>query len=328
MVPRTGEVLALYSAPSFDPNRFIGGVSSEYYDSLRTDPRKPLYNKALQGTYPPGSTWKLATATIALQDNAVSFNEHMPQSCNGGYYFGNRYWRCWDKNGHGSLNLAGAIAKSCDVYFYQLGLRLQVSRLVAGGVNLGFTSKTGIDLPEERRPSFPPTVQYYNEKYPGGWTQAVSLNLAIGQGENSQTVVNMAHFYAALATDGFAPKPHIAKGKIERSRVLNLNVDQMAQLRTALANVAAAGGTAAVAGAALKGLLAGKTGTAQSGTRKNGVELNHAWFVGFAPADDPKIVVAVMLEFGGHGTRAANIASAIIAHYLHSNITSTLQTEG
>jgi penicillin-binding protein 2 len=328
LVPKTGEVLALFSAPSFDPNRFIGGVSAEYYDSLRTDPRKPLYNKALQGTYPPGSTWKLATAAIALQDNAVTFNEHMQQPCTGGYYFGNRYWRCWDRNGHGSLNLGGAIAKSCDVYFYQLGLRLQVSRLVAGGVNLGFAAKTGIDLPEERRPSFPPTVQYYNEKYPGGWTQAVSLNLAIGQGENSQTVVNMAHFYTALATDGWASKPHVAKIKTERSKLLNLTPDQMAQLRTALANVAAAGGTAAVAGAALKGALAGKTGTAQSGTRKNGVELNHAWFVGFAPADDPQIVVAVMLEFGGHGTRAANIASAIIAHFLHSNITNTLQTEG
>jgi penicillin-binding protein 2 len=328
MVPQTGEVLALYSAPSFDPNRFIGGVSAEYYDSLRTDPRKPLYNKALQGTYPPGSTWKLATSVIALENNAETFNEHMQQPCTGGYYFGNRYWRCWDKNGHGSLNLAGAIAKSCDVYFYQLGLRLQVSRLVAGGVNLGFAQKSGIDLPEERRPSFPPTQHYYDEKYPGGWTQAVSLNLAIGQGENSQTVVNMAHFYSALATDGFGAKPHVARVKAERSKMLNLTQDQMAQLRTALANVAQAGGTAAVAGAALKGVLAGKTGTAQSGTRKNGVELNHAWFVGFAPADSPQIVVAVMLEFGGHGTRAANIASAIIAHYLHSNITSQLQTEG
>ena len=106
MVPQTGEVLALYSAPSFDPNRFIGGVSAEYYDSLRNDPRKPLYNKALQGTYPPGSTWKLATAVIALENNAVTFNEHMQQPCTGGYYFGNRYWRCWDKNGHGSLNLS------------------------------------------------------------------------------------------------------------------------------------------------------------------------------------------------------------------------------
>jgi len=318
----------LYSAPSFDPNKFIGGVSVNYYDSLRTDPRKPLYNKALQGTYPPGSTWKLASSVIALQNNAVSFNEHMPTPCTGGMYYGNRYWRCWDKNGHGSLNLSGAIAKSCDVYFYQLGLRLRVERLVAGGVNLGFASRTGIDLPEERRPVFPPTMQYFSQKYPGGWTQAQSLNLAIGQGDNSQTVVNMAHFYTALATDGYASRPRVARVKPERLKMLNLTVDQMAQLRTALEGVAAAGGTAAVAGASLKGVLAGKTGTAQSGVRKNGVELDHAWFVGFAPGDDPKIVVAVMLEFGGHGTRAANIASAIIGHYLHTTPVNLLQTEG
>ena len=329
LVPQTGEVLALYSAPTFDPNKFIGGVSVAYYDSLRTDPRKPLYNKALQGTYPPGSTWKLATAAIALQNNAVNFGDHFPQPCTGGMYFGNRYWRCWDKNGHGSLNLTGAIAKSCDVYFYQLGLKLQVARLIAGGVNLGFTSKTGIDVPEERRPTFPPTEDYLNQKYgKGNWTQAVALNLAIGQGENSQTVVNMAHFYTALATDGYAARPRIARVKPERVKMLNLTTAQMAQLKLALEGVASAGGTAAVAGSSLKGLLAGKTGTAQSGVKRNGVELDHAWFVGFAPGDDPKIVVAVMLEFGGHGTRAANIASAIIGHYLHTTPVSVLQTEG
>lgn len=329
LVPQTGEVLALYSAPSFDPNRFIGGVSVAYYDSLRNDPRKPLYNKALQGTYPPGSTWKLASAAIALQNNAVSFNDHFPTSCTGGMYFGNRYWRCWDKNGHGSLNLSGAIAKSCDVYFYQLGMRLTVSRMIAGGVALGFTSKSGIDLPEERRPVFPATRQYLDEKYgKGNWTEAVSLNLAIGQGENSQTVVNMAHFYSALATDGFAARPRVARVKPERVRMLNLRADHMAQLKLALEGVTSAGGTAAVAGSSLKGLLAGKTGTAQSGVKKNGIELDHAWFVGFAPGDDPKIVVAVMLEFGGHGTRAANIASAIIGHFLHTTPVSVLQTEG
>ena len=329
LVPQTGEVLALYSAPTFDPNKFIGGVSVAYYDSLRTDPRKPLYNKALQGTYPPGSTWKLATATIALQNNAVGFGDHFPQSCTGGMYFGNRYWRCWDKNGHGSLNLTQAIAKSCDVYFYQLGLKLQVARLIAGGVNLGFTAKTGIDVPEERRPTFPPTEDYLNQKYgKGNWTQAVAMNLAIGQGENSQTVVNMAHFYSALATDGYAARPRIARVKPERVKMLNLTASQMAQLKLALEGVTSAGGTAAVAGSSLKGLLAGKTGTAQSGVKRNGVELDHAWFVGFAPGDDPKIVVAVMLEFGGHGTRAANIASAIIGHYLKTTPVSVLQTEG
>lgn len=330
MVPRTGEVLAVYSGPSWDPNKFIGGVPVQYYDSLRNDPRRPLYNKALQGTYPPGSTWKLATAVIALEDNVATIDDHMPTPCTGGYYYGNRYWRCWEKKGHGSLSLAGAIVKSCDVYFYQLGLKITVARLVAGGVELGFTRKTGIDLPEERRPSFPDRIQYFNDKYGArGWTNAVALNMAIGQGDNAQTVLNMARFYTAIATDGFEATPTVARKRPERTKVLHLTVEQLTQLRTALQGVVAAGGTAGSASLATQGVvLAGKTGTAQSGVRKGTTEQNHAWFVGFAPANDPKIVVAVMLEFGGHGTRAAHIASAIIGHYLKTTPVSVMQTEG
>src|SRR5439155_16755271 len=153
--PKTGGVLAIYSSPPIDPNRFVGGVSVAYYDSLNHDPRRPLYNKALQGTYPPGSTWKLATSVVALENNVVGFKDHMPEPCTGYYYFGNRAWKCWEKKGHGSLDLTGAIEKSCDVYFYQLGLRVGLSRLVGGGISLGFLSKSGIDLPEETRPKFP-----------------------------------------------------------------------------------------------------------------------------------------------------------------------------
>ena len=329
MVPTTGEVLAVYSAPTFDPNRFIGGVPVAYYDSLRNDPRKPLYNKALQGTYPPGSTWKLATSIIALKSKVVAPSDHMPISCTGGMYYGNRYWRCWEPRGHGSLNLAGAIAKSCDVYFYQVGLRLQVERLVAGGVDLGFSRKAGIDLPEELRPRFPDSMDYFVQKYGArGWTQAQSLNLAIGQGDNSQTVLNMARFYTALASDGSEARPQVARQKPERTRVFSMPAAELQLLRNAMANVTAAGGTAASAALGGGVVLAGKTGTAQTGVLKGTVEQNHAWFVGFAPADDPKVVVAVMLEFGGHGTRAARIASAIIAHYLKVPLKNQIQTEG
>ena len=143
MVPQTGEVLALYSSPGIDPNRFVGGVSQAYFDSLNTDPRHPLYNKALQGKYPPGSTFKLATSVIALEDSLIDFNTHMPQACNGYYYLGNRAWKCWRKEGHGSLDLYGAIAQSCDVYFYQLGQKITLSRFVAGGVGLGFDKRDG-----------------------------------------------------------------------------------------------------------------------------------------------------------------------------------------
>ena len=328
MDPKTGAVLALYSAPTPDYNRFIGGVSAAYYDSLRTDPRRPLYNKALQGQYPPGSTWKLATTVVGLETGAVTMSDRMPIPCTGGMQYGNRYFRCWDKKGHGSLPLLGAIAKSCDVFFYQLGLKLGLARLVAGGVSLGMYSKAGIDLPDEKRGRFPESIDYFNRKYGKNWSQSVVLSMAIGQGDNSQTILNMARFYTALATDGTAAKPEIVRGKPERVQIMKLTAEQMEQVRGALVGVVE-GGTASRS--AIKGVrLAGKTGTAQSGTLDEfGKELDHAWFVGFAPADDPKIVVAVMIEFGGHGTRAAAIASAIIANYLKvTPISSDLTTEG
>ena len=325
--PQTGGVLALYSAPSFDGNRFIGGVSVKYYDSLRTDERRPLYNKALQGTYPPGSTWKLATTAIGLETGAVKMTDRFPIPCTGGMQFGSRYFRCWKPEGHGFVDLKGAIAKSCDVYFYQLGLRLGLARLVAGGVAIGFDKKAGIDLPEELRPRFPKTIEYYDNKYgKGGWNSSLVLSLAIGQGDNSQTILNMARFYTALGTDGKAARPQIKKGTPERVQVFQLTNDQLEQMRQALVGVVTSGTAAA---SAIKGVqLAGKTGTAQTGRWENGVELNHGWFVGFAPANKPSIVVAVMIEFGGHGTRAAAIASKIIQAYLHQTPIVDLSVDG
>jgi penicillin-binding protein 2 len=325
--PKTGAVLALYSAPTWDANRFIGGIPAQYWDSLRNDPRRPLYNKALQGQYPPGSTFKLATTVMGLESGAVTMQDKMPIPCTGGMQFGNRYFRCWDKRGHGFLNLHDAIAKSCDVYFYQLGLKLGIERMLAGGVELHMNEKAGIDLPEERKPRWPETTDYFDRRYgKNGWSKATVLNLAIGQGENSQTILNMARFYTALATDGTAARPEIARLRPERTRLANLTDAQLVQVRDALVGVVA-GGTASAS--AIKGIaLAGKTGTAQSGKFVNGKELNHAWFVGFAPADDPKIVVAVMIEFGGHGTRSAAIASKIIQAYLHITPVVDMTTEG
>ena len=325
--PTTGGVLALYSAPSFDGNRFIGGVSAKYYDSLRTDERRPLYNKALQGTYPPGSTWKLATTAIGLETGTVKMTDKMPIPCTGGMQFGSRYFRCWKPEGHGYLDLKGAIAKSCDVYFYQLGLRLGIARLIAGGVSIGFDKKAGIDLPEELKPRFPKTTEYFDKKYgKGRWNNSLVLSMAIGQGDNSQTILNMAKFYTALGTDGKAATPQIKKGTAQRVQVVQLTDDQMEQMRQALVGVVNSGTAAA---SAIKGVqLAGKTGTAQSGKYVNGKELNHGWFVGFAPADKPSIVVAVMIEFGGHGTRAAAIASKIIQAYLHVTPVVDLSVDG
>lgn len=324
--PTTGGVLALYSAPSYDPNRFIGGIPPELWKSLNEDPRRPLYNKVIQGRYPPGSTWKLATAAMAIESGVVSLDDHMPVPCTGGFQFGNRYFKCWNHKGHGSLTLAGAIEQSCDVYFYQLGLKLGLSRLVAGGIRFGGRDRSGIDLPDESRPLFPyaDAEEYYDRKYgKRGWSQAVLLNLAIGQGENAQTVVNMARFYTALATDGTEARPEIARHKPDRTRVFTLSEDQMAGLRAALAGVVTSG---TARSAQIHGVvLAGKTGSAQNSQDRT---RDHAWFVGFAPADDPKIVVAVLIEFGGHGTRAARIASSIIQNYLKVVPTAHINTDG
>lgn len=326
MDPHTGAVLALHSAPSFDPNRFIGGIPLSYWRELQEDERRPLYNKAIKGTYPPASTWKLATAVIAMEEGIVGINDRMPVRCTGGYQFGNRYFRCWDRAGHGDVTLAQAIEKSCDVYFYQLGQRLGVQKLVEGGIRFGARERTGVDLPAETRPQFPsdPAKAYYDRLYgPRGWTQAVSLNLSIGQGENAQTVVNMARIYTAFATDGHAARPEVVAGRAERVALFELSERQLRDLHGALSDVV---GRGTAAGSRLQGItVAGKTGTAQNS--QDQVQ-DHAWFVGYAPAEDPKIVVAVMLEFGLHGSRAARIATRIIERYLKTTVGSMPTTEG
>ena len=329
MDPKTGEVLAIHSAPSFDPNKFIGGVSTSYYSQLRDDPRRPLYNKVIQGLYPPGSTFKLATAIMGMEANLVGLDDHMPTPCSGGYFFGNRYFRCWEKKGHGDVNLRQAIEKSCDVFFYQLGLKLGITRMLAGGVSLRMNDKSGIDLPNEKRPLWPYAAEYFNKRYgPGGWSNGVLLSLSIGQGENSQTVANMARFYTALATDGSIVRPEIVRRQTERTKVFRLTPDQIAGLQRAMAGVVSSRGTAA--SAQIEGVvIAGKTGTAQTGVFRNGIELNHAWFTGYAPAEDPKIVIAVMLELVPyHGSVAARIASKMIEHYLKRPTIQGAQLEG
>jgi penicillin-binding protein 2 len=315
MDPVSGGVLALHSAPSFDPNRFIGGIPAEYWRQLNTDPRRPLYNKVIQGRYPPASTFKLATAVLALNDKVATLDTYMPQPCTGGYQFGNRYFRCWERKGHGAISLARALEVSCDTYFYQLGLKIGLTRLIAGGVRLGFDKRSGIDLPGEVIPIYPYGEDYYNKRYGArGWSSAVTLNLSIGQGENDQTVVNMARFYTALATDGLAARPEIVRNDDDRSRtrLIQLNDRELQGLRNAMKNVVSERGTAGSARIA-DVALAGKTGTAQNA---HDVTRDHAWFVGFAPADDPKIVVSVMLEFGQHGYYAARVASKVIERYL------------
>jgi penicillin-binding protein 2 len=312
--PRTGGVLALYSAPSYDLNKFIGGVSTRFYESLRIDPRRPLVNRAITGMYAPASTWKLATAVIGLERGLVTMDTRMPVPCTGGYYYG-RVFKCWDKHGHGDVTLAQAIAKSCDVYFYQLGLKIGLTNLLAGGIGLGFAERTRIDLPSERKPIWFANTSYFDRKYGArGWNKSVVLSLSIGQADNAQTPLSMARFYTALATDGRAATPQIVSREPERTQILKLDSLQLAGIQLALADVVSRG---TAAGAQIQGLtIAGKTGTAQV----NG-QLDNAWFVGYAPANDPKIVVAIIIEEGLHGSTAARAATKMMERYLRTRLT-------
>ncbi|HWA40640.1 MAG TPA: penicillin-binding transpeptidase domain-containing protein, partial [Gemmatimonadales bacterium] len=179
-----GQVLALYSSPTYDPNLFIGGISGEQWRTLRDDPANPRYNRAIQGRYPPASPFTLAVAAMALRRGLVTFSSHMPEPCTGSFRYGNRVFRCWDPRGHGSLDLTGAIAQSCDVYFYQLGLKIGLENLLADGQAMGFRGRSGVDLEGEMMSIIPPDVAYFDRRYgPRGWSRGVVLNLSIGQGE-------------------------------------------------------------------------------------------------------------------------------------------------
>jgi penicillin-binding protein 2 len=311
MHPATGEVLALYSSPSYDPNAFIGGYEREPWGQIAQSPASPLMNRATQARYPPASPWKLVMAAIAAQRGIVDLDARMPIPCRGGLQYGNRYFRCWKPDGHGSVTLAEAIKYSCDVYFYQLGLQLGVRNLLADAVRLGFREPTGVDLPGEMRPQFPASTEYYNQRYtPRGWSGGVALNLAIGQGENAQTPLKMVAFYAGLANpNAQIPVPRLTMDPAAGERPLGLDERQLAGFREALLAVVQ-GGTAAAARVANLH-IAGKTGTAQ-----NAHGPDHGWFIGFAPVENPQIVVGAVLEFAEHGSAVAPLVNHVIAYHL------------
>jgi len=307
----SGEVLALYSAPSYDPNEFVGGISNAEWRRLNDDPARPLLDRAIQTRYPPASPFKLAIAAMALKRGVATFATHMPEPCRGGLQVGNRYFRCWKPEGHGSLDLEGAIAKSCDVYFYQLGLRLGLDAILTDGVLMGFRDKSGIDLENEIAPIYPSNSAYFDRKYgPRGWSKwGATLNFAIGQGENTQNVIDMTRFYAALASGGAAPTPYIVRPRTDRVRSLGLSPEQLAGLRKALIAVVETG--TASASRSLDLQIAGKTGTAQNSHGED-----HGWFVGFAPADNPTIIVGSIMEFAEHGSNVAPYVIKVLHRYV------------
>lgn len=333
--PADGGVLALYSAPTYDPNDFVGGIDQQLWDALSTDPGNPLFDRAVLGRYPPGSTWKLAAAAIALDLGVVTPDEEMEVACTGSFYFGNRSFGCWDPAGHGMQNLAEAIGNSCDVYFYQLGLRVGLNDMLRRATDIGFSKRCGVDLPQESQGLFPSEPAWWDRNY--GYTprEGEVLNLAIGQGPNSQTPLKMAQFYVALAGNGSAPAPAIAQGvELAEGWSLNLAPEHLEALREGLRRVTDQGGTAHVGTALEHWEVIGKTGTVEHELNLAGLAEPHAWFAGMAgpPGAPPEIVIAVIVEYGSSGSGvAAPIMAKTADFYLRRKYgipVDTIQTYG
>lgn len=319
--PATGEVLALVSSPCFDPNLFSGILTPEMWKQLSEDSTHPFLDRALKGKYPPGSTFKLITGAVGLEMGLIAPNT-LFAPCYGGRQIGNRYFRCWKPEGHGSLNLFGAIEQSCDVYFYQLAEKIGVENLAKYARQCGFGVPTGIDLPEESS-GLVPDSNWYNSRYGRrNWTRNVVVNLGIGQGEILATPLQVACFYGALANGGVAMQPYVLQSLTmqsgerlpHRPKVayrLPFSAETIGHLQRGLRDVIGnPHGTAH--GIDYKELeISGKTGTAQN---PHGRE--HSWFVGYAPAARPEIVVAALVENAGHGSEvAAPLCGEVMRQY-------------
>jgi len=335
LAPRTGEVLAFYSAPAFDPNVFARGIRRADWQALNIDPRKPMQNKGLQGTYAPGSTIKPFLAMAALEEKMQEKEKVVV--CPGSYRLGNRVFRCWKEKGHGAVDMYRAIVQSCDVYFYILGLKLGPDRVAKLEKGAGLGAITGIDLPGERK-GLVPDPDWKRTVSKERWYDYESLLLGIGQGAVHLTPLEMAVGYAALATGGEVMRPRVVAKVVGKDgkgwetapvtvRKLPWDTENAQFLRKALAGVVNDYGTGGAA--KLPGIVVGgKTGTAQVASVKGKMiksedlpyEIrDHAWFVAFAPVDDPQICVAAMVEHGGHGgSAAAPIVKSVMQEYFRT----------
>jgi penicillin-binding protein 2 len=317
--PRDGSVLAMVSKPSFDPNEFSRGISFARWQELTVDGGNPLLNRAIQSAYPPGSTFKVITMLASLHFGLAVPESHQQVACSGGFVFGNRRFACWDKRGHGSIDLIDALTLSCDVYFYQLGLKLGLDHLQSVARALGLGERTGIDLPGETR-GLVPNDEYYSRHFKSGhWPRGVLLNLGIGQGELLTSPLQLALMASIVANGGHAIRPHVVQAiqgvpefRIERPVEPGLTAapEDWAAVREAMQKVvdAGTGGAARLPGIA----VAGKTGTAQNPHGKD-----HALFICYAPADHPTIAMAFVAENSGHGgSVCAPLAARVLRRML------------
>lgn len=337
--PNNGEVLALASVPTFDPNLFINGISQKDYSMLRDDADRPLFNRALQGTYPPGSTIKPMVGVAGLIEGVITPGSRVFDP---GFFRlqGQQHaFRCWNKRGHGSVDLKYAIQQSCDTYFYDLAYRMGIERFSSGMRQFGFGEKTGIDLPSEAS-GLMPSKEWKEKRHKRSWFPGDTVNIGIGQGYWLATPLQLAHATTIMANRGVRLKPHVLRGvrtarnqeesilKPEPFPTIQAKPNYWSLTIQGMENVMRPGGTARAAAVGADYRIAGKTGTAQvfglAGGKYNAGRIakrlrDHALFVGFAPADNPKIAVAVIVENAMHGggSTAAPLARKLMDAYLH-----------
>ena len=332
--PNTGGILAFVNQPGFDPNVFARGIHADEWRALLTDKHRPLNNRAMQGQYPPGSTFKIVVATAALEECII--NPFTRIHCPGGLQFGNHYFRCWKKGGHGTVNLHEALVQSCDVFFYQVAQRLGIDAIARQARAFGLGMPTGVGL-EHERPGTIPDVAWKRQRFKQPWYAGETLSAAIGQGYVTATPLQMANLIATLAV-GKRYRPHFVQrietpegevATVEAPEVIGtLNVRQttLMQVREGLRDVVNTDrGTGKKA--RLDGIeAAGKTGTSQvvkmgkervKSTQLPWQHRDHAWFVAYAPFDAPEIAVAALVEHAeaGGGAVAAPIAHDVMQTY-------------
>lgn len=328
MDPRTGDILALVSRPTFDPNHFAVRISRDEWNKLITDPAKPLLNKAIQAQLAPGSVFKIIMSVAGWEEGiAQNLNVH----CNGGATFYGRRFGCWVKGGHGSVDLTKAIYQSCDVFFYTLAERLGIGRIAKYATALGLGQKTGVDLPQEAS-GVMPSEEWKIRNFKQKWFAGETISVGIGQGAVATTPMQLMRAIAAISMDGQMVVPHVVnptdmpKGYVgvnQRPEVKNVSIDSTGWnvITDAMGRVLLPEGTAP--SAHVPGVdIAGKTGSAQVvslDTRakhgNNDSFAQNGWFVGFTPRRNPEIIVAVLFEGGEHGRLAARLATQVIKAY-------------
>src|SRR6266542_175420 len=325
--PRNGEVLAFTSRPAYDPNAFAGGIDRATWNKWNTDELKPLQNRALQGRYSPGSTFKMAVGLAGREEGVI--NPDFKVHCSGGATFYGRDFKCWKKGGHGTIDLRNAIEQSCDVYFYTVANMVGVDKINKWATALGLGIKSGIDLPNEVQGLVPSTqwkLQAKHEK----WYAGETISVGIGQGAVAVTPVSMAVYMATLANGGTRVTPHLLKAVDEgrgwvpvptpppQSKV-DIDPEKLQAIRDGLWGVVNGGGTGGRARIVGKD-ISGKTGTSQvisntgrvAAAKSNKDLRDHGWFVFFAPRDKPEVAGVVFLEHGIHGPNAASVAHHIL----------------